>query len=304
LLGRNDDAPALVHSFTPRENVRALTADLVAAHGCSYVVHLEDNENVIALAETGRDAADGPVRREFMERSAGVTAVVERLLELKPDRLPGVVAWPGHDESPLDRGPTRERVRGALGLATQDLLVAYTGNVHEANVQDVANLYRGIARARSSGHRLTLVKTGWSSVPRSALPDLGVSILDVGWVARKRVREIMSAADILVQPGRPDPFNDYRFPSKLPDFLASGNPVLMPRSNIGLELTSGRQALLLERGDADEIAGQVAVLASDPALREQIGLSGRAFAVSHLRWTNAVDRIESVYRVVANVEQE
>src|SRR5579859_4872694 len=37
----------LVHAFTPREPVRKLTVDLVAEHGCPYVVHLEDNEEAL-----------------------------------------------------------------------------------------------------------------------------------------------------------------------------------------------------------------------------------------------------------------
>ena len=62
---------------------------------------------------------------------------------------------------------------------------------------------------------------------------------------------------MLVQPGRPDAFNDYRFPSKLPEFLASGRPVMLPRTNIGLHLEDGVEALLLGHGDADEIADKV-----------------------------------------------
>ena len=50
--------------------------------------------------------------------------------------------------------------------------------------------------------------------------------------------QLLVAADILVQPdGSPGPFNDYRFPSKLPDFFASGRPVVLPKTNIGLYLS-------------------------------------------------------------------
>src|SRR5262245_34876524 len=38
--------PSLVHAWTPRELVRELTEELVSRHGCPYVVHLEDNEDV------------------------------------------------------------------------------------------------------------------------------------------------------------------------------------------------------------------------------------------------------------------
>ena len=45
-------------------------------------------------------------------------------------------------------------------------------------------------------------------------------MLDLGFVSRDRLWDLLAAADVFVQPGGPSPFNDYRFPSKLPDFLA------------------------------------------------------------------------------------
>ena len=82
--------------------------------------------------------------------------------------------------------------------------------------------------------------------------------------------ELLAAADILVQPGRSNPYNDYRFPSKLPDFLASGRPVVLPRTNIGLHLRDGAEALILERCDAAESSEKVALLAANPELRLNI----------------------------------
>jgi len=89
----------LVHAFTPRAPVRRVTLAAAQAAGCAYVVHLEDDDARIA---GGTPAAD---RDAFVAGSAGVTVVIERLLELKPERLPGAVVWPGFDESVLSREP-------------------------------------------------------------------------------------------------------------------------------------------------------------------------------------------------------
>ena len=51
-------------------------------------------------------------------------------------------------------------------------------------------------------------------------------------------------ADVLVQPGRAGPFNDYRLPSKLPEFLSAGRPVVLPATNLARQL---RDVLLGER---------------------------------------------------------
>ena len=49
---------------------------------------------------------------------------------------------------------------------------------------------------------------------------------------RHRIADILCLADVLIQPGRPDPFNDLRFPSKLPEFFAMGKPVRSCRGPI------------------------------------------------------------------------
>jgi len=146
-----------------------------------------------------------------------------------------------------------------------------------------------------------LVRTGWNFVPRASFPELGRGLVELGWVSRRHVPNLLAAADVLVQPGRPGPFDDYRFPGKLPEFLASGRPVVLPRTNIGLHLRPGEEALLLERGDAEEIAAKVELLAADAELRERIGRHGRAFALRELRWSRAAHALDALYR---SVEQQ
>jgi glycosyltransferase involved in cell wall biosynthesis len=98
-----------------------------------------------------------------------------------------------------------------------------------------------------------------------------------------------------VQPGGPGPFNDYRFPSKLPDYLASGRPVVLPHTNIGLHLAHRADAFLLERGDHAEIHEAVLELAADRELRDCIGQSGQQFATRELTWARAADAVEQAY---------
>lgn len=286
--------PDLVHAFTPRASVRRLTLELAGRHGCSYVVHLEDNE--MAVRRSIVSAYDPTAVSAFLEEAAGVTAVIDRLLELKPDHVPGVVVWPGYNEAIDCPGRPRDAIRRDIGLALDDLAVAYTGNIHETNLDDVYSLYEAVETLRARGRKVVLVKSGWNSIPSSRLPKLGRGIRDLGWIKRGRVFELLRAADVLVQPGAPGPFNDYRFPSKLPDFLASGMPVVLPASNIGLHVKDAVEAVLLDRGDAQEIHARVAQLADDPELRARLGARGHAFALRELRWARNAGRIEKLYR--------
>ena len=88
---------------------------------------------------------------------------------------------------------------------------------------------------------------------------------------RSEVPRYMRLADVLVQPGRSNGFNDYRLPSKLPEFLATGRPVVLPATNLGRFLEDGEECILLRRGDALEIA---AVIERHPRRR---GAAARAW---------------------------
>jgi glycosyltransferase involved in cell wall biosynthesis len=290
--------PDLVHAFTPRQHVRNVTLDVAHRYGCRYVVHLEDNElEVQSAVASGYDPA---ATASFLEGAAGMSVIIDRLLELKPESMPGVVVWPGYDES-IDRpGRSRAEIRRDVGLSNDDISVVYPGNVHEVNADEVRSLYEAVASVRAHGREVVLVKSGWNRVPPNRLPKLGRGIRDLGWISRRRIPELLIAADVLVQPGSPGPFNDYRFPSKLPEFLASARPVVLPRTNVGLHMEDGVDAMLLERGDAQEISRKVALLADDPELRTRLGKRGREFALRELQWSKNVEHVVALYQELAS----
>lgn len=315
--------PDLVHAFSPRERVRRLTASVVARFACPYVIHLEDNDAVVlasdfpgsTVGELDRlplallDRLIGsrqfhPVRgRRFIDRAAGATVVTNRLLELVPRDVPAAVVKPGFDHGTPEGPATRARVRRELALGEDDFVVAYTGTVHAANVRDVGRLYEAVQMLRDDGAAVVLLKTGWDGPEASTLPRLGDGIRGLGRIARTSLPGVLAAADALVQPGGPGPFDDYRFPAKLPDFLASGKPTILPRSNIGLELTDRCEAMLLRTGSAREIAGAIAFLRQDRHAAERIGAAGRAFALRELRWSKSADVVVAIYGEAAVARQ-
>jgi glycosyltransferase involved in cell wall biosynthesis len=100
----------------------------------------------------------------------------------------------------------------------------------------------------------------------------------------REIPSYLALADAFVQPGPPDDFNRYRLPSKLPEFLAMGRPVILPNCNIGHDLRHGENALLLEEGNAPEIVARVEQLIADRALADALGRGSRKFATEQLSW--------------------
>jgi glycosyltransferase involved in cell wall biosynthesis len=311
--------PDLVHAFTPRERVRKLTAEMVRTYTCPYVLHLEDDDRAILSAEMAGASIEDlerlpapfldaiihpsrlhPLRGErFVEHAAGVTVVTDRLLELVPGHVPAKVVHPGFDEAMLSPTRLREDVRAELGLQPEDFAIVYPGSVHVTNLEDMRSLYLAVAELRKEGHPVVLVKTGWNVPEASGLPQLEDGIRDLGWVKRDSLPDLLAAADVLVQPGAPGPFNDYRFPAKVPDFLASGRPVILPRANIGLSLAED-DAIVLDKGTVGEIYRSIALVRENPELAARVGEHGHAFALRELRWSKSVDGVEELYRGLAD----
>jgi glycosyltransferase involved in cell wall biosynthesis len=316
-IGFPDGAgPSLIHAWTPRENVRRLTETLAARHECPYVVHLEDNEDVITAEQLGvsiddlrtaaADALNGafpqtvshPRRsREFLARSAGVTVIIDTLLEFKPESVPGEVIWPGLDFELFAPRAADAALKRDLGLTEREFVTVYHGNSHPANMGEMRSLYLAVEAINRRGFPVRLVRLGRDYVDFLGrdLEIVKQHVIDRGFVPRVQLGRYLSLADVLVQPGRSDAFNNYRLPAKLPEFLLSGRPVVLPATNIGRHLDDGQNCILLRKGHALEIASSVERLLDNPSLRNQIGEGGRKFAQQNFSWPRSAQKLKRFY---------
>jgi glycosyltransferase involved in cell wall biosynthesis len=306
----------LIHAWTPRERVRTMTEILANGFKAPYVVHLEDNEEAILqlslkmpLAEildlpSSRLAAlipkhlSHPIRyKQFLAKARGVTMLMDTLQEFCPENLPIQVFWAGYEDEIRWQRPLDEALRRDLNIAPDEYVVVYTGNVHMANRQEVFSLYLAVGLLNRRGLPTRLIRTGTDFV---RMYDEPVEMLDqycisLGHVSRAELPAILSIADALVQPGKADTFNLYRFPSKLPEYLASGKPVILPLANIGRFLKDNEEAVLLRQGNALEIAQKLEALLPDQVRRDKIGKGGRQFAETNLKWHESTKKLLNFY---------
>jgi hypothetical protein len=284
---------------------------------------MEDNEEIILESESSGLSFDELTRlplatldrlvpehrshpihcTSFVRRAAGFTALMDRLLEFKPANIPGLVFWPGFDEEFRDPVSSEVAVRQRFQLEPAVDILIYNGNVHDTNSAEVRSLFLAVQALARAGRPVKLVKTGLNHVQDYSWIQEGVdsgAVLDLGFIPRSELPALLSAATVLVQPGRSGRFNVYRFPSKLPEFFVSGKPVVLPNTNVGRFLRDGVDALLLHEGHAIEIADKIDLLLNDAALAASIGQNGREFALRNLVWEKNVPPIKALYeRVVA-----
>jgi FkbM family methyltransferase len=324
---RSGNRAEIIHAWTPREHVRKVTLQLVETHSCPYLLHMEDNEEQIITDEmknldfrglsqlpllyqdlmTPPNYRSHPTHyRAFANGASGYTCVIERLLEFKPDHVAGAVFWPGFDNE-FEHLPTDARSKHAqYGLAADDIIIFYSGNVHHSIVGDVRNLYLAVSALRARGRKLRLMRTGWNHAEINLPKDKRSSefFVELGFLDRAELPTLLAMSDLLIQPGRSDLFNDYRFPSKLPEYLVSGKPVILPACNIADALEEGRHVLKLYDGTLLELIGKIEQILDDPALGERLGAEARAFAVEHLRWSRAAKIVSDLYAQVVAAPQK
>jgi hypothetical protein len=238
--------------------------------------------------------------RQLLQEIHGVSALIESLTQGLPESLPTCCFSPGFDESLNWEVAPDFALRHHLGLSDAESVVVYCGNGHYSNQEELRSLYLGIALAQEAGMSVRLIRTGRDHFSLSAYDQelrRRVSIeLDV--VEREELPKLLALADLLIQPGHADAFNRFRFPSKLPEFLASGKPTVLPPCNLGLQLQDGHEAILLRNGSALGIRDVLCEWFPQHERLRSIGKAGQAYAWQHLRWKFAAETLAGFYRSV------
>jgi glycosyltransferase involved in cell wall biosynthesis len=313
-----DPGETMVCAWTPRELVRRATERAAEVLRAPYVVHLEDNEEQLissalrlpyeGLRRLPRARQDRLCTDDFihpahyprlLERASGLTLITEELNEFNFGGRPHRIARPGvdHDRFRPDLQPSVSRAE--LGLRPDDFVLVYHGIGHFANQHELLSLYVAVKLLQRRGRPVKLIRLGSTKLggvdPRAfrALMEEMIELGDVPW---REVPGYLALADAFVQPGAPNDFNRYRLPSKLPEFLAMGRPVILPACNLGNELVDGQDALLLHDGRALEIAARIEQLVDAPDLAARLGDRARRFALERLSWSRTAAELADFYR--------
>ncbi len=313
-LFANHSPPDLVHAWTPREHVRNYCYALSIKYEFKLVIHLEDNEESVTerflnvpLENWSTEYDDlvpynlsHPVKyKKFMETADGVTVIIDKLAEFAPSSASTITLYPGVDQEEFYPQPKNANLLKSLGIKDDTMILCYTGNVHPANIDEVRCLYLAVGKLNQAGKPTVLLRTGIDNNLQFLDKDqLWVKkyVIELGWINRKKIPKILALADVLVQPGRSDEFNDYRFPSKIPEFLAMGKPVIIPDTNIGKVLIHEENALILESVDENSLPLMIDFVVENPHLSHTLAENALKFVDKNLNWANSGHKLYSFYK--------
>jgi glycosyltransferase involved in cell wall biosynthesis len=129
-------------------------------------------------------------------------------------------------------------------------------------------------------------------------------VIDLGKQESKDLIRYVAAANALVQPGEPGDFNNFRFPSKLPMYFASGRPLILSGTRYGLEVESGVDCIATVENTAESIRDALSTLMDAPQDAARIGKNGREFALKTFSWGVSAKRLFTFYKSCMSLSRE
>ena len=198
-------------------------------------------------------------------------------------------------------GDARAQVRAALGMRDEPM-VMFVGNFFHWH--DVVTLLKAFAQALQSCPQARLVLVGDGERRAEMMKqasDLGLdhAVKFTGIVPHAEVPRYMAAADVAVVPYPPMQQEMWLSPLKMFEYMSSGCAVVASAvGQIVDVLHDGENGLLVPPGDAQAMAGALARLIQDAALRERLGSQARRSALDHFSWESYLARLERIFGAV------
>lgn len=186
-----------------------------------------------------------------------------------------------------------QQIRSRLGIEGKTVIgfLGTFGPWHGAPV-----LAEAAARvSKSAGCHFLFIGDGDERVKAEAIINrCGASADFVGRIPHGQAPAYLDACDILASPHVPstDGTEFFGSPTKLFEYLASARPVVASKlGQIADVITDGENGLLVEPGDADELARAIERLAIDPMLRERLSQAGRQTVIERFTWQQNAARV-------------
>lgn len=106
--------------------------------------------------------------------------------------------------------------------------------------------------------------------------------------------EVLSTADVCVNPDRVNPMNDKSTMNKILEYMAFSKPIVQFDVTEG-RYSAGDASLYAAANDTADMAGKILELLADPARCAEMGEIGRARVETELNWDHQVDTLIAAY---------
>ncbi len=293
----------IVHACTPRKVIYEFICEYMNIIPTPIAVYLEDNEEWIAqaalkatessiLSFTNNEIDEQlpkylshPFESLYFIGLCDLAILIQKKLAVTvPPFIPQkIVPW-GYDlEEFQSRSEGIDEVREKYNIPATAKVIVYPGGLNPYTQSAIQDLCEAVIQINDRGIECILLRTGPGPLtqiypnddyPKNIIRDLGV-------IPRSDIPSLLNIADVFVQPGQITPFEDLRLPSKIPEFLAMGKPLLLPNCHIADIFQDGVDAVLLKTGEPEEIAHRCMEVFANEEWSISLGKRARMIAEQH-----------------------
>lgn len=320
---RNGATADIIHACTPRIIVFEFIKEYMNMWPTPLAIYLEDNEkwisqNYLAMSDEELMAIDDlELYRKlpsvlshpfdykyFISLADSIILIQEKISSEVPSYIPAyVIPW-GVD---LDLfHPNVEpsiKWRDKFLIKPNEKIIVYHGGLNGFTRPAMIDLSRAVILLNEAGVNCKLIRSGVNPINfwDELSSDADKYIFEAGVVDKVELPGILALADVFVQPGRIDPFEDLRLPSKLPEFLSMGRPVILPNVNIANLFIDGTDVILLKNGDPQEIADACLSIFESSSKSIMLGKNARIFSEKFFDIKIQALHLETAYiKTIAN----
>jgi glycosyltransferase involved in cell wall biosynthesis len=116
----------------------------------------------------------------------------------------------------------------------------------------------------------------------------------LGRVPDSELVQLLSTADVCVNPDEVNPMNDISTMNKVVEYMALGRPIVQFDTREG-RISAGSSSLYATPNDPASLAEQICRLLDDPELRSSMGARGRERFQQELAWSRQVPHLLAAY---------
>jgi glycosyltransferase involved in cell wall biosynthesis len=186
-----------------------------------------------------------------------------------------------------------ERFRRKFGLEGKRVIL-FAGTKHHN--KGAIHLLQAVKKVEQNAKDVVLVAIGLTTEEWKRKKAMGVetNLIDLGYVTEEEKRDAFDACDLFVMPSRYDSFGIVYL-----EAWRCGKPVIGARVGAIPEvIDEGKDGLLVEFGNVDQLASSILYLLDHPALSRELGERGREKVISELNWEKNLPLIEKVYEQI------
>jgi glycosyltransferase involved in cell wall biosynthesis len=262
------------------------------------------------LTESGnptRPAREAFTYQRLTKATSAHTAISPNLVAWAkgqwPER-PVHLLYPGANLKLFSPTPPDALLLADLGLVGRSVLV-YSGTMSIIMFRWFLDVLENVIREIPDVALLLIGEDSFRAEAKQLAVERGLesSCHLIGQQPYTEVPRFLSLANVLLQHPL-DLGNEMRLPAKLPEYLATGKPIITFAAGIGQTLEDGIHVRKLFSPDPLEAATLVKELLQDPVLSQALGESARQIASDRFDWTKNGRALVGIYeQVLQNARQ-